>query len=253
MVVMARMNSRSIKHFQCIGIAAFSFSMLCGNHLFAQNAVNDNRRRGEAPESVMQGNWRPVDQTVSDVDPRATSQRRLNHGNAMFNRNSTMYERDLPVDMTRMGRPGYDMRTGQYVPTKYQYRAPGVTALVMRPEYLVMKGRSGRRVKVERNGKPAADGLFADLASANMIYNLNIDLLNPIVLEPLNSRAENRVDTRVNCSVSLWNPVNMQPQSRTQIDKGLVEDYDGRIDGRVHGAVDNRVDGCVSPGARYNW
>ncbi|QQE13518.1 hypothetical protein JD969_08690 [Planctomycetota bacterium] len=198
-----------------------------------QAPVNDNNlagdKRGYVPELVMQGTWRPVDQTVSDMSSNAASQRRLNHGNSQFSRNVTMYERDYVGGQLKQGLPTVDMHTGMVVPTQYQYRAPGVTALVQRPEYLVVVGKSSKRTYVEKNRKPMRDGLFADIGSAGMVYNLNIDLLNPVITaEEESSESPRAAYVSPQHYQSSWQPATTQVHSLPSVGS--------RLDLRVNGA-----------------
>ncbi|WP_145073258.1 hypothetical protein [Poriferisphaera corsica] len=217
----------NVRHFA--GGLAFCFTaLIAGQLLHGQAALNDNTvgndRRGYVPENVVQGGWRPVDQTVSDLSSNSASQRRLNHGNALFNNNITMYTRDDNGQLLTRGLPTVDFRTSLHVPTEYQFRAPGVTALVQRPEYVSLVGPDPRW-HTRKNKQPFRDGLFADIGSAGMVYNLDVRLLNPVV----NADRTSLEPARVHYSNPIVDPVTI-PQPLVRINAAIVN---GRIDGRL--------------------
>ncbi|WP_432798627.1 hypothetical protein [Poriferisphaera sp. WC338] len=214
-----------------------------------QQAVNANEPV-RVNEHIMRGGWTPVDQTVSDYSPNATSQRMLQHGNSQFNRNMTMYERPVPLLQQRFGIPSRDYATGLYLPTQYQFRAPGVTAMVARPEYLVRTGTDPKK-DVALNKQPFEDGLYADIFSANMVFVLDPAMTNPMIYRVDRRAGDGRMNPRVSLRAKVNEPTDFQQP-------GVVRGYDDGRTGftRVNYQVGGRVNGesggqTGSFGSRY--
>ncbi|MEO1235221.1 MAG: hypothetical protein AAFX76_00375 [Planctomycetota bacterium] len=113
----------------------------------------------------------PVDPNVNDVDPLAASFRRVDPGNAQHSFSARLTVTDFganwsPFDPAR--RLSVDRRTGLTHSQNFQYRAPGVRALIDRPDYLVdLAGRA-----VGRNVQPVRDGRQVMVIPANTVFQL---------------------------------------------------------------------------------
>ena len=122
---------------------------------FAQNAL--------PPEAA-------VDQAVGDLGPSAVSFRRIDPGNAQFSPRVRMFER-RPDDRgwSGVGLPALDQ---MYDRNRYVYRAPGVTALIDQPSYLVRSSRPSGRPRYEVDVAPDRDGQAIPLISAGTVFSL---------------------------------------------------------------------------------
>lgn len=163
------------------GLAAL---VLPSPDLHAQNAANASRGGS------------PVDANVGDRDPLATSLRRIEPGNAQH----SFANRLTVIDFSRRWLPfdpatptTTDPATGLVHSQGYQYRAPGVRALVDRPDYLVDLG--GRALG--RNVQPVRDGAQFMIIPANTVFQLTSE--RPATPAPnLPAPHENYRDLRLN-------------------------------------------------------
>lgn len=108
--------------------------------------------------------WRPVDQTVSDLDLRAASTRRVEQGIGVYGQSGSLYQRgDLPPGYA----PGYD-GLGQPLTQQYQLRRPGFTAWLDRPDYLVSDPFGDLKLNVA----PGQGGGAIGLIPPNTVFDL---------------------------------------------------------------------------------
>ena len=113
------------------------------------------------------------DPAISDRGPHAVSQRYIDPGNGQFSPYVTVrrIERQpshpaaMRATWARVGLPSLDVR-GE--PAAYEYRAPGVRALMDRPDYVVQAGPRS----LSAIATPRRDGAYAPLAPANLVYSL---------------------------------------------------------------------------------
>ena len=112
--------------------------------------------------------WRPVDQTVSDLDLRAASARRVEQGIGVYGQSGSLYQRgDLPPGYAPGYAPGYD-GLGQPLTQQYQLRRPGFTAWLDRPDYLV----SDPFGELKLNVAPGQGGGAIGLIPPNTVFDL---------------------------------------------------------------------------------
>lgn len=104
--------------------------------------------------------WEPVDQSVSDLDLRATSSRYVEQGIGEFGQSGGLYQR-TGDDYLRFG-PGADLNQ------QYQLRQPGYTAWIDKPDYLVNDPLGEMRLNVA----PDRDRRFVDLIPPNTVFDL---------------------------------------------------------------------------------
>lgn len=102
----------------------------------------------------------PVDQTVEDVDPLGTSQRYIERGNAQFTPRSAVFDR-----LNRHGIPSTDETF-----FRYEFRGPGVRALMPHANYYVSSGPLKENKKF--NQQPIVDGAYQEVVPAGVVYNL---------------------------------------------------------------------------------
>lgn len=141
-----------------------------------------------------------VDANVGDRDPLATSLRRVEPGNALHS-----FENRLTVtDFARRWSPfdpatptTTDPSTGLVHSQGYQYRAPGVRALIDRPDYLVDLGGN----TPGRNVQPVRDGAQVMIIPANTIFQLTPERSTSIPLDTAPAPHENYRDLRLNLQV----------------------------------------------------
>ena len=143
--------------------------------------------------------WQPVDQTVADLDLRATSLRYVEQGIGAFGQNGSLYRRTDDAGWLANGQP---------LSQTYQLRQPGFTAYIDRPDYLVIDQQG----EVRLNVAPAVDHRFIDPIPANTVFDL--------VYHPANAAPRPTPDP-------VYNPWFIIPTSNTRIN--------GRIDGQVTG------------------
>lgn len=117
-----------------------------------------------------------VDRNVSDAGPNSISQRVVDPGIARWSRDASMIDRFGNSDTQWIDRVA-DPRLNQ----RYFYQAPGLTALVSRPNYAVLT--QDGQVATNRQG---IDGKVIQLAPANLVYVLSPEYLNapPTITEP---------------------------------------------------------------------
>ncbi len=138
--------------------------------------------------------WTPVDQTVSDYDPTQVSLRRMEPGIGVFAR-QTLYEPTRPATWSAMGVPTVGGEYGLALPSEYMYRAPGINAMVVKPEYLVRTGPKPEDIAY--NKVPVAEEHYLTLASPGMVYNLIPQLNEPAVTPVSDGWQDTRVDGRL--------------------------------------------------------
>lgn len=109
-----------------------------------------------------------VDRNVSDAGPNSVSQRVVDPGIARWSRDASMIDRLGNSDPQWIDRVA-DPRLNQ----RYFYQAPGLTALVSRPNYAVLTPDG--EVATNRQG---VDGKVIQLAPANLVYILSPQYLN---------------------------------------------------------------------------
>ncbi|MEM9418628.1 MAG: hypothetical protein AAGA25_06160 [Planctomycetota bacterium] len=80
-----------------------------------------------------------VDASISDRDPLATSLRRVEPGNAQFSFQNRLTRTNFRVGWSPFA-PVTDPGTGLTHTHQYQYRSPGLRALIDRPEYVPVRG-----------------------------------------------------------------------------------------------------------------
>ncbi len=104
--------------------------------------------------------WQPVDQTVSDLDLRASSARRVEQGIGVYGQTGSLYRRPDTG-------PGWFVN-GNPISQQYQLREPGFTAWIDRPDYLVQNPLGD----VGLNIAPSQDRRFIDLVPPNTVFDL---------------------------------------------------------------------------------
>ncbi len=145
--------------------------------------------------------WEPVDQSVSDLDLRATSSRRVEQGIGVYGQTGSLYRRPE----TGSGWP----LQGQPLSQQYQLREPGVTAWIDRPDYLVQDPFG----ELKLNIAPSQDGRFIDLIPPNTVFDLSPTTSNGFV--PYtdiydDGLGSTRFDTRIDGRIDT--PATGQPQ-----------------------------------------
>lgn len=137
--------------------------------------------------------WQPVDQTVSDLDLRAASTRRVEQGIGVYGQSGSLYYRgDRPA--------GYD-GFGQPLTQQYQLRQPGVTAWLDRPDYLVIDQQGEMKLNIT----PGPGGGAIGMVPPNTVFDLVPRAQTPIVpyAEPYGDGWDlNSVNTRYHGAVT---------------------------------------------------
>lgn len=145
--------------------------------------------------------WVPVDQTVGDLDLRATSSRRVEQGIGVYGQTGSLYRR---TDLNPRS-----FSTGQALTQRYQLREPGVTAWIDRPDYLVRDPLGELRLNVA----PSLDGQFIELIAPNTVFDLVPQ--TPRGFVPYDDRpGEGWEDTRINTRLDtrIGDPIGAWPQ-----------------------------------------
>lgn len=101
----------------------------------------------------------PVDQTVSDLDPRAASLRHVEQGIGVFGQTGSLYQR---------GGLNLGSTLDQSLPQRYLLRQPGVRAWIDQPDYLVRDALG----QVRLNVAPGQDRQFIGLFPPNTVFDL---------------------------------------------------------------------------------
>ena len=172
----------------------------------------------------------PVDPGISDADPRATSLKRMEEGNAQFNFETRLRPVDRRVGWTPGSSPAVDTggaapwrdpATGLLHHQSTRYRAPGVRALVDRPQYLTLL----------ENGVPVPDAPRVAVIGANTVFELTPEPTAAAVAaarrpEPYVA-APGQLDTRLNLRMT-----GPDPTRRSVNDAGAVR---GRQNATVPG------------------
>ncbi|MEM8737814.1 MAG: hypothetical protein AAGG38_04960 [Planctomycetota bacterium] len=135
-------------------------------------------RPGSLPSSAQPGT--PVDPNVGDRDPRAVSLRRVEVGNAVhsfggrlsvadFGRSWSPHNPNQPI--------ATDPATGLAHSQSFQYQAPGLRALLDRPDYLVNLGND----QIGRNVQPIreTDQIMIMIIPANTVFQLTPETTPP--------------------------------------------------------------------------
>jgi hypothetical protein len=134
--------------------------------------------------------WQPVDQTVADLDLRATSNRVIEQGISTFGQTGTLYRRSL-TDPMWTGQ-------GQLMSQQYMLRRPGFTAYLDQPDYIV-RGRDG---EIGLNVAPSQDGRAIDKIPPNTVFDL---VYRPSVAPVPVPLYDPLLDTMyINTSTSTW-------------------------------------------------
>lgn len=179
--------------------------------------------------------WRPVDQTVSDLDLRAASSRYVEQGIGVFGQSGSLYRR------TDTG-PGW-LNPGESLSQQYQLRQPGYTAWIDRPDYLVIDQTGEMR----RNAAPSADGHYLNLIPPNTVFDLVPLSQAPVVSYPTyyetvgyNTRLEMRIDGMVHGEVtgSPIAPSLMLPPKAHRLPAHLIKQRQERANGALETAAD---------------
>jgi len=155
---------------------------------------------------------RPIDQNVEDVDPRATSFRVIDPGNARHPTRSMIVERAHQAKWARLGLPALDQATGLPDTRRYEYRAPGVRAQMDRPDYRV----------IDQTGEPALnrvpllDGAFEEMPPPNTVFDLvpeRPDPHDPTHTDPdwRDPRVDGRIDRRLGRADDTYHPGGLNP------------------------------------------
>jgi hypothetical protein len=150
-----------------------------------------------ADESIQ---WDPVDQSVSDLDLRATSTRLVEQGIGVYGQAGSLYRRS--------GAGSQWSDTGQPLTQQYQLRMPGVTAWLDRPDYLVVDPLGEMKLNVA----PSQDGQFIDLIPPNTVFDLAPPTRGGFVPYP-DIYDDGMGSTRINSRIDGWGdtPVTSQP------------------------------------------
>jgi len=142
----------------------------------------------------------PVDQAVDDLDPLATSLRRIEPGLGSQPQQSTLFQIRQPLPLQ-----GQPLTPTMLVPQPVYYHiTPGVTARVGRTDYLVAKPDNTLGLNIA----PRRDGEFLQFAGPNTIFQLSAQPSLPTALptyaprdyrlQPVMSYPQSLVDHRVN-------------------------------------------------------
>ncbi len=140
---------------------------------------------------VLGQDYRPVDQTVEDLDPLAVSQRMVQPGGGVFSDRVSMYRPLDPYQLDPFGRPA----TQSYI-----YEQPGVRAWVSRPDYLVVVDDSNpRKPLFNLNTKPVRDGAYVELISPGAVFDLTYPVQRSSMDRhpELDTRLDYRLDPRI--------------------------------------------------------
>ncbi len=164
------------------------------------------------------------DPAISDRGPHSVSQRYIDPGNAQFSPHVAIRRVDpaaaqpaaVRATWTRVGLPSLNVQNGATPndATTYEYRAPGIHALMDRPQYIVQDGPRS----LSRNATPGPGGRYAPLAPANLVYSLmpDADATAPPTAEAdpaLDPRIDGRLDGRVQpLASSAAVPSNYKPE-----------------------------------------
>ncbi|MCC6680689.1 MAG: hypothetical protein IT445_07285 [Phycisphaeraceae bacterium] len=144
-----------------------------------------------AAATVRGQDYRPVDQTVEDLDPLAVSQRVVQPGGGVFSDRVSMYRPLDPYQLDPFGRPA----TQSYI-----YEQAGVRAWVSRPEYLVLVDDSNpRKPLFNLNTQPVRDGAFIELIPPGAVFDLTPPVQRSLMDRhpELDTRLDYRLDMRI--------------------------------------------------------
>jgi len=221
----------------------------------------------DEPARVERAQWRPVDATVADVDPRAASQRRAHMGIGMFTPVHRMRTRVDPA--APLGEPAnfnpIDPQTGLNLPQPYRYEAPGVHARLQRPSYLMVTdpGRQDmlyqgegdrRRPYVAMNRQPLLEPLYIELIPANTVFELTPETIDPADDAVPEGWVDQRLDGRVGASDHQRWTVDGQQDGRVRARRIEELDPADRYEGRpMHESIarpdrGRAVEGAASKG-----
>jgi hypothetical protein len=154
--------------------------------------------------------WLPVDQAVGDLDPLATSLRRVEVGQRSSGEQTSLY-----IYRPTIAQPNYDRPTwvtqGVGVQRPVYYRlGPGFLARVDRMDYLIRISKKNFALDVA----PRHDGEFVELIPANTVFEVRPPAAVSIPQETSGAAVRTRTNATVNA----------------------------RIDAKVDGLIDGRVD-----------
>ena len=147
-----------------------------------------------APAQVAQDQPPPVDRAVADLDPLATSFRRIEAGLGQFSPDAPLRQVQSAGWLHAGGVP-LDPATGLPMPQGYVYSAPGFRAFLPRAEYVV-RAVDDPNIK-DRNVAPRVDGEFITVAGPNVVYDL-VHRPERRIARPTDPNAvDHRLDTRI--------------------------------------------------------
>ncbi len=147
------------------------------------------------PVSAQTQAFSPVDQAVADLDPLATSFRRIDPSLAVYNPNSSIYQIG-GSDPLRNAAGGIDPRTGLAVPRNFVFEQPGVRVFLNRPDYLVLTNEDLRRPEFGLNVAPAIDRAFIELIPPGAVFDLvPRDDRAPLLIDEDDSQPDRRLGT----------------------------------------------------------
>lgn len=138
----------------------------------------------------------PVDQAVEDLDPRATSRRRIDPGNALYSARTQVFKLDPQV--SRAWSPILPELQADTHP--YFYLGRGVQMIVPRTDYLVYP-RAALERSLALNMAPHRDGAFVERIPAGAVFNLIPDTAARGVVTRDRPDPEARLDTRLGVMV----------------------------------------------------
>jgi len=137
----------------------------------------------------------PVDQAVADLDPLATSFRRIHPSLAVYNPNSSIYQIG-GSDPLRNAAGSVDPRTGLAVPRNFVFEQPGVRVFLNRPDYLVLTNEDLRRPEFGLNVAPVIDRAFIELIPPGAVFDLvPRDDRTPLLIDEDDSAPDRRLGT----------------------------------------------------------
>ncbi len=145
------------------------------------------------------GQGQPVDRAVGDLDPRATSFRRVEPGLAVHSRAAALRTVDRAGWQQRGGVP-IDPLTGLPLPQGFVYEAPGFRAYMPQAEYVVRSPTDP--YSADRNVAPAADGQYVTVAPANMVYDLVPRTPRRDPRSPNPAAVDHRLDARLDARLA---------------------------------------------------
>ena len=157
----------------------------------------------------------PIDQAVEDVDPLATSLRRVSDGLFVYGDHSRLFLNVGAGDNHRAATSDPD-------PKRYSRVGPGFHVQLDRPHYLVAVSADPREKIFGNNITPPVDGQFLELLPVDAVFDLGVappvSPIDPHALKSINShridaayrlvdaRIDTRIDARVKNLLVPWSP-----------------------------------------------